>query len=54
MKITIATETDLDPRGIICGHCRKLLSIWDDITQTHMPKIEKLVRDSTIAFPNFG
>ncbi len=54
MNIVVTMAADLDPDGIACRHCRKLLSVANKSDQTLTPTIEELDRDGAVAVPNFG
>jgi hypothetical protein len=54
MNIVVTKAADLDPRGIACRHCGKLLATFDKATDTHTPSIEELLAAGAVAVPNFG
>lgn len=54
MKIVVTRKADLDPRGITCRKCGKLLSTFDKATDTQTPTIEQLLADGAVPVPNFG
>ena len=42
------------PEGIFCAQCRKLISRYNQATDTHDPTCEELVRQGAVPVPNFG
>lgn len=54
MKIVVTKAADLDPCGIACRHCGKLLSVADKVAETLAPSIEDLLHAGAVAVPNFG
>ena len=54
MDIVVTKAAELDPRGIACRHCGKLLSIFDVATDIHTPPVAELVAAGAVAVPNFG
>jgi hypothetical protein len=54
MKIVVTRVADLDPRGIVCRQCGRLLSVFDRDTDTHAPNLEQLLAAGAVAVPNFG
>jgi hypothetical protein len=54
MKIVVTKAADLDPRGIACRQCVKLLSRFNKASDTHTPTVEELLQAGAIAVPNFG
>jgi hypothetical protein len=54
VKIVVTRVADLDPRGIACRHCGKLLSTFDKASDTHTPPVEELVKIGAVPVPNFG
>jgi hypothetical protein len=54
MKIVVTKVADLDPRGIACRRCGRLLSTFDSASDTHTPPIQQLVKAGAVPIPNFG
>lgn len=54
MKIVFTKAADLDPRGIACRRCGKLLSTLDKASDTLSPSVEELVKAGAVPVPNFG
>ena len=54
MKFVITRAADLDPRGIACRQCSKLLSTFDKEAETHTPTVEELLATGAVPVPNFG
>jgi hypothetical protein len=54
MKIVVTKAGDLDPRGIACRYCGKLLSTFDKVSDTHTPTVEQLLAAGAVPVPNFG
>lgn len=54
MKFVITRNADLDPRGIACRQCGKLLSTFDESADTHTPAVEELSATGAVPVPNFG
>jgi hypothetical protein len=54
MKIVVTKTADLDPRGIACRHCGKLLSTLDKATDINTPAVEQLIAAGAVPVPNFG
>jgi hypothetical protein len=54
MKIVVTKTVDLEPRGIACRNCAKLLSTLDKAADTLTPSVEQLLASGAIPVPNFG
>jgi len=50
----VTREEDLDPRGISCAECGKLLATYDANGDCTQPSAEELVTMGAVAVPNFG
>ncbi len=54
MNIVITRVADLDPRGIACRRCAKLLASLDEASDRFIPSPEELSAAGAVAVPNFG
>jgi hypothetical protein len=50
----VTTRENIDPRGIVCAACEKLLSEYNADTDQHNPPANKLMASGAVAVPNFG
>ena len=50
----VTRQEDLDPRGISCAECGKLLATYDANGDCTQPTAEELVKMGAVAVPNLG
>ncbi len=53
-SFVVTGEADLDPRGITCAECGKLLASNDPENDCTHPSPEGLMAMGAVAVPNFG
>lgn len=54
MQIVVTKAEDLDPRGIACRQCKKLLATYDKQADKLSPSFEELFAAGALPIPNFG
>jgi hypothetical protein len=50
----VTSWENLNPSGITCAMCKKMLSHYDAVTDKHTPSGEELLKSSAVPVPNFG
>jgi hypothetical protein len=52
--VILTSNKNLNPDGIDCAMCGKLLSCYDSASDTHEPPCEQLMAEGKVPVPNFG